>query len=145
MGKRIEGRTAPCAHVGEDTLLGLSCLVGSWHWHVGQCVNWSVWYRKGGWKWFKNICSAMPSWSTRGQSHATETNGDPVFPVLAPVDNPARWTKANLPLSHLEITRHPQIPLDTLRHSPRGTASPLSLSQHLHNVVGKVAPTPRRQ
>jgi hypothetical protein len=47
---RREKRTAPCAHVSEDTLFGFGRLVGSWHWHVGQCVNWSVCGigRKGG-------------------------------------------------------------------------------------------------
>jgi hypothetical protein len=50
-GRAFRGqRTAPCAHVGEDTLFGFGGLVGSWHWHVGQCVNWSVCGigRKGG-------------------------------------------------------------------------------------------------
>ena len=47
--EELKGRTAPCAHVGEDTFLGIGCGVGgSRHWHVGQCVNWCVWYETGG-------------------------------------------------------------------------------------------------
>jgi hypothetical protein len=43
-GLKVERRTAPCAHVGEGTLFGFGRLVGSWHWHVGRCVDWSFWY-----------------------------------------------------------------------------------------------------
>jgi hypothetical protein len=142
--------TAPCAHVGEDTLFGFGRLVGSWHWHVGQCVNWCVCgiEEERWWKCCKEYTLKCRHWSIPRPNHMQQTKGDPVLVSIAVWPAAAALLIRGQQPSTLSRISHNTTPSTEPLDTPSGaSASCLSLSPHqpLHNVIRKVAPTPRRQ